>query len=196
MSVQKTPDPRSQFDDAQIHWEQDLRPFQRLPRQPREKPQQPVSGVIPALISFVLVAAACASTVIFINQNRPALNIVIPTATAVVIMPTATPFVPPTATPYVAPTNTPAPPPASAPVSSGTFGVGARVTIVGTGGGGLNFRRAPSISAERIRSLPDGTVYEIVGGPEQADGFTWWQLRDPTDGTIGWGVQNYMQLTP
>ncbi|MFN3705789.1 MAG: hypothetical protein ACK4WM_07335 [Thermoflexales bacterium] len=198
MSVQKTNDSDQRFDSAQIQWEQDLRPFQRLPRQPRQRPQQAVHGAIPALISFVLVALACASAVAFINQNRPALNVVIPTSTPVVIVPTNTPFVPPTATPYVPPTSTPPAPP-SAPAAGpagNTFGIGARVTIVGTGGSGLNFRRAPSIYAERIRSLPEGSVYEIVGGPEQADGFTWWQLRDPSDGAIGWGVQNYMQLTP
>ncbi|MCS6774697.1 MAG: SH3 domain-containing protein [Thermoflexales bacterium] len=197
MTVQKTPDRLGDFDPRSVRWEQDLKPFRRLPRTRRPDTQQRVPAVIPLLVSFTVVTAACALTLNFINQNRPALTLALPTATLRIITPTPTEFVPPTATPYIAPTDTPTPQPE--PSQGGTpkqIGIGARVVIVNTGGNGLNFRRAPTISAERIRALPEGNTYEIVGGPEQADGFTWWQLRDPSDGTIGWGVQNYMALAP
>lgn len=197
MTVQKTPDAPGDFDRERIHWEEDLRPFRRLPRTPRPKLEQRVPALIPLLVSFGVVSVACVGAVMFLNANRPALTVTLPTATPRIITPTPTPFILPTATPYIAPTNTPEPTPtpaqATAPLQ---FGVGARIIVVNTGGNGLNFRRTPGLSGELIRRLPEGTTYEIVGGPEQADGFTWWQLRDPTDGTIGWGVQNYMQLTP
>ena len=197
MSVQKTPDRRGGFDDRQIQWEEDLKPFKRLPREPHEHPRQPVPAIIPMLVSFALVGVACFLAASFVNQNRPALNFNAPTATFQIIIPTPTEEIPPTATPYVAPTEAPTPEPTDATVSQpGTIGVGVRVMIVGTGGNGLNFRREPSTSAEKIRSLPDGTIYEVVGGPQENGGYTWWQLRDPSDGTIGWGVQNYMQPAP
>jgi hypothetical protein len=113
-----------------------------------------------------------------------------------VIIPTPTETLPPTATPYIAPTETPLPEPTAPANRPGIIGVGVRVMVVNTGGNGLNFRREPSVNAERIRRLPDGTFYEVVGGPQENEGFVWWQLRDPSDGTIGWGVQNYLQPAP
>jgi hypothetical protein len=197
MSVQKTPDRRGGFDNEKIQWEEDLKPFKRLPREPRVSAQQRVPAIIPMIVSFVLVALACGLAAAFINQNRPSLNFAAPTATFQIVTPTATEVIPPTATPYVAPTETPIPQPIDAQLGlSGPISVGARVVIVDTGGNGLNFRREPSTSAEKIRSLPDGNVYEVVGGPQDNGGYTWWQLRDPADGTIGWGVQNYMRLAP
>jgi hypothetical protein len=197
MSVQKSPDRRGRlFDEGQIHWEEDLRPFRRLPRERRERPQQHTPAIIPMLVSFALVGSAFLGAALFLNQNRPALNFSAPTATIQVIIPTPTPTLPPTATPYIAPTETPLPEPTTPANQLGVIGVGVRVMVVNTGGNGLNFRREPSVNAERIRRLPDGTIYEVVGGPQESQGFVWWQLRDPADGTIGWGVQNYLQPAP
>lgn len=197
MSVQNSPDRRGGVDDSKAQWEEDLKPFKRLPREPRDVPRQRVPAFIPMLVSFGLVAVACALAATFVNQNRPALNFAAPTATLQLIIPTATEAVPPTATPYVAPTDTPVPQAtAGAAAPGGPISVGARVVIVDTGGNGLNFRREPTTSAEKIRSLPDGTIYEVVGGPQDAGGYTWWQLKDPADGTVGWGVQNYMRQAP
>jgi hypothetical protein len=70
------------------------------------------------------------------------------------------------------------------------------VKIVDTGPTGLNFRKTPARAGEKIRSLGEGNVYEVVGGPQQADGLTWWQLKDPSDGTSGWGAADYMKVVP
>ncbi len=196
MSVQKTPDRRGGVDQKAIHWEEDLRPFSRLPREPRRSPRQNVPGWIPALVSFALVAIACGGLSVFINNNRPALNALqfAPTSTVAVVTPTATEFVPPTATPYAPPTDTPPPlTPTTLPVSDEPIAVGSQVKILDTGPNGLNFRREPTTQAEKIRSLPEGNIYEVVGGPANADGYVWWQLKDPTDGTTGWGAANYMR---
>lgn len=196
MSVQKTPGRRGGVDHDAIHWEEDLRPFSRLPREPRRSPRQSAPAWIPALASLALVAFACLLVATFVNNNRPALNTIAlaPTATMLIITPTPTAFVPPTATPYAPPTDTPPPPTPTAPaVSDDPIFVGAQVMVVDTGPNGLNFRREPTRSAERIRSLPEGSVYEVVGGPVSADGYTWWQLRDPSDGTTGWGAGIYLR---
>ncbi|MGQ9903391.1 MAG: hypothetical protein ACUVRU_03435 [Anaerolineae bacterium] len=196
MSVQKTPSRRGGVDHDAIHWEEDLRPFTRLPREPRHSPHQRAPAWIPALASLALVGFACLLVVTFINNNRPALNTLAlaPTATMLIITPTATDFAPPTATPYAPPTDTPPPPtPTVLTVSDDPIFVGAQVKVVDTGPNGLNFRREPSRSAERIRSLPEGSVHEVIGGPADADGYTWWQLRDPSDGATGWGAGIYLR---
>ena len=196
MSVQKTPGRRGGVDQDAIHWEEDLRPFTRLPREPRHSARQKVPGWIPALVSLVLVGFACIVVVSFINSNRPALSTLAlaPTATMMIVTPTPTEFVPPTATPYAPPTDTPPPPTPTVPaVSNDPIIVGAQVKVVETGPNGLNFRKEPSTKAEKIRSLPEGAVYEVVGGPTDADGYTWWQLKDPSDGITGWGAGIYLR---
>lgn len=198
MSVQKGPDQKGGVDSNKTQWEEDLKPFKRLPREPKDQPRQRVPAIIPMLISFALVAVACGLAASFINQNRPALNFTSPTATLVIITPTPTEDIPPTATPYVAPTETPLPQ-AAAPEAANTgagIAIGSKVVIIDTGGNGLNFREQPSRTANKIRSLPEGSIYEVVGGPQQADELVWWQLKDPADNVTGWGAQNYMKLAP
>ena len=197
MSVQKAPDKRGGVDNDSIHWEEDLKPFTRLPREPRNEPRQRVPAIIPGLISLVLVVAACAYMAKIVNDNRPALsNITLaPTSTFSVLAPTATDYVPPTATPYSAPTDTPQPTVApAAGTSNDPISVGAKIKIVDTGPTGLNFRKTPARTGEKIRSLPEGNIYDVVGGPQAADGLTWWQLKDPSDGITGWGAQDYMKV--
>ena len=196
MSVQKAPDQHSGVDNGAIDWQEDLKPFTRLPREEKKTPRQRVPALIPGLISLVIIIGACAFAVKFVNDNRPALSnlTLAPTATFIIITPTPTDYVPPTATPYMAPTDTPAAPTAEAAVTSAPISVGAQVKIVNTGPTGLNFRKEPARAAEKISSLPEGSVYQVVGGPQQADSLTWWQLKDPASGQTGWGASDYMQV--
>jgi len=94
----------------------------------------------------------------------------------------ATTSAPPTATP-MPPTPTPA-----------TIRVGARVEVAGTGEDGMSFRTGPGTKYIRISVLKDGDVLRVVGGPEDADGFTWWRL-EAEDGAVGWAVENFLVLT-
>ncbi|WP_376791961.1 SH3 domain-containing protein [Thermoflexus sp.] len=105
--------------------------------------------------------------------------------------PTATPR--PTWTPPPSPTPTP-PEPTPTPTLSPTIQVGGFAKVTGAGDQGLSFRKAPSLQAERIRFLPEGTIMKVIGGPEEADGLTWWQLEDPQTGEQGWAAGAY--LTP
>jgi hypothetical protein len=198
MSVQKTPDQHGGVDNKAIHWEEDLKPFQRLPREERKTPRQRVPGIIPGLISLVIVVGACAFAFKFLNDNRPALTnfAIAPTATFAIITPTPTDYVPPTATPYVAPTDTPIPPTPPPDANTGPISVGVKIKIVETGPNGLNFRKTPSRTGEKIRSLAEGSIYDVVGGPQNADGLVWWELRDPSDNTTGWGAADYMRVVP
>ena len=92
--------------------------------------------------------------------------------------PTFTPV--PTATPSPTPTPTPIPVPTE-------IAVGGFVRIVS----GVNFRNEPSTQGQLIRTLADGVVLEVVGGPTNADNLIWWQLKD-VDGSLGWAASQYL----
>jgi hypothetical protein len=65
-----------------------------------------------------------------------------------------------------------------------------RITLEG---GDLNIRDEPSIGSTVLRQLAIGTYVEIVDGPIQAQGFTWWKLKTDLLGenhTEGWAVEN------
>lgn len=51
----------------------------------------------------------------------------------------------------------------------------------------LNFRAAPSLSAEVRSCRADGTRARVAGGPEQADGHVWWRLEG-----FGWGSEQFL----
>jgi len=70
--------------------------------------------------------------------------------------------------------------------------VGDTVKVVGTGGAGLNMRAGAGTGHAKVKTLADGSSVEIIGGPEDADGYTWWQVRDSV-GTTGWVVQTYLR---
>jgi hypothetical protein len=52
-----------------------------------------------------------------------------------------------------------------------------------------NLRRFPNVDADNIvAQLPNGTDGQVLGNPETADGFTWWEIE--TDGgQTGWMVE-------
>jgi hypothetical protein len=88
--------------------------------------------------------------------------------------------------PPLPPTITPTPLP-------GTIAVGAFVQISGTEGQGLRLRGGPSLSNDQLFLGYDSEVYQVVDGPVDADGHTWWKLTAPYDATrTGWAVQDYL----
>jgi hypothetical protein len=199
MSVQKRPDKRGGVDPNKVHWEQDLRPFTRLPRDKRPDTRQRIPAWVSMLVSLIVIIPLCLFLLNQASRLRPATLALIPTATIIIITPSATPFVPPTATPYVAPTETPPPTAASAvqPGSASGIVIGGRVKVSGTGeAGALNLRDKPTTAGALLRKLPEGNVYEVVGGPQEADNYTWWQIKDPNDGVVGWGAQRFLQPAP
>ncbi|GEM_PF-991418 len=52
----------------------------------------------------------------------------------------------------------------------------------------LRLRNQPSTSGGVVQLMPNGTPVTIIGGPTNADGFTWWQLR-AADGSVGWAAE-------
>lgn len=58
---------------------------------------------------------------------------------------------------------------------------------------GVNLRSEATTSSDVVTQLNNGTAVTIIGGPDEADGFTWWQI-ELEDGTTGWIAQDF--LTP
>jgi len=71
-----------------------------------------------------------------------------------------------------------------APSSRLEVGMRARVTF--TDGTALRLRTTPGGSI--ITSMPEGTPFNLIGGPLCQEGFTWWNI-ELDDGTAGWSAE-------
>lgn len=103
------------------------------------------------------------------------------------------------------PTQTPTPLPLQPEVPAGTptdepdvgIQVDGYVQISGTEGEGLRMRSDPSLDGEIINIGLEGEIFLVIGGPEDRDGYLWWQLEAPLNGTRrGWAVSNYLEFAP
>ena len=75
--------------------------------------------------------------------------------------------------------------------------VGLQAAVFNVGNDELNVRNIPSLrDSEVLFRAPAGTLVNIIGGPQEADGYTWWQLHDPQFEVIGWAVAIYLQTVP
>lgn len=87
------------------------------------------------------------------------------------------------AIPTVIITNTPIP-----------LRVGVRAAVFGVGSDQLNIRNRPSLSDSQVLFREsEGKIFEVIGGPQEADGFTWWRVRDRQFHVEGWAVANYLR---
>lgn len=48
-------------------------------------------------------------------------------------------------------------------------------------------RSTPSTAGEQVGEIPAGSVFDVLDGPECADGFLWWHVE--FDGVIGWTAE-------
>lgn len=72
---------------------------------------------------------------------------------------------------------------------TGELAVGGTATVTEDG---LNVRASASTSAEVVTTLAQGQQVSIIGGPEDADGFSWWQVQ-LDDGTQGWVASQFLE---
>jgi SH3-like domain-containing protein len=63
--------------------------------------------------------------------------------------------------------------------------------VVNTENQGVRFRQRPSTQGQVLRSLPEGTVLEVVGPDSEADGITWRNVREP-GGAVGWVAAEFV----
>jgi hypothetical protein len=89
------------------------------------------------------------------------------------------------------PTVVPTPiPPPSTPVPEPTPVV-ERVKVAGTLGAGVNLRAKAGEKGQRLKSMPEGSVLEIIGADQTADGLTWRNVRDAS-GASGWMAAKFL----
>ncbi len=53
-------------------------------------------------------------------------------------------------------------------------------------------RRTASVSAQRVKVVPEGTIVELLGGETRGDGYAWRNVRD-SDGSSGYVIVDYLQ---
>lgn len=70
--------------------------------------------------------------------------------------------------------------------------VGVYTAVANTEGVGVTVRGGPSTDNVRLLLLDEGDGGLVVGGPQEANGFTWWQLR-LDDGTEGWVAADFLE---
>jgi hypothetical protein len=97
------------------------------------------------------------------------------------------------------PSQTPAPTNAQqaqqTPTPNDFIILGNYVKVSGTGGDGLRLHNDASVSSKVNYVAIDAELFIVMGGPVQADGYTWWELKDPySNEAVGWGVANYLSV--
>lgn len=66
-----------------------------------------------------------------------------------------------------------------------------RLQVANAGGGGVNLRRDPGQGGERLSTLPEGTLVEIVGPDRTVDGMNWRNVRT-LQGDVGWIAADFL----
>lgn len=74
--------------------------------------------------------------------------------------------------------------------------IGSVVFVDGVDLNTLNVRNIASLTDSSILfRAEEGSIFNIIDGPQQSDGFTWWQIQDPSDvNRIGWAVSNFLTV--
>lgn len=165
--------------------------LRRVPQPDPRRRRPPTEGApawlvglgVGALMAVILLLGA----IFFLSRGPTQAE---PTATVKVVTPTATLAPRPTNTPIAPATDTPEPtaeqgPQPTAPPPD-TISVGGYVRIVAPAG--LSMRQTASTDGALIQVLNTGTVLQVIGGPQEAGGYTWWQLRNLDDGQEGWSA--------
>lgn len=89
-----------------------------------------------------------------------------------------------------APTGTPVA--SGTPVAEGEFSTGDTVTTTVEA---LNVRSEPSTSGEVVDQVFAGSEMEIVGGPEEAEDFTWYEVEVVDTGSTGWVASDFLEAS-
>lgn len=69
--------------------------------------------------------------------------------------------------------------------------IGDTAEVCCTDGSGLRMRADAGTEHPVVKMLAEGKIVEIIGGPSEASGYTWWQLRDDV-GTSGWAAEDFL----
>ncbi len=111
---------------------------------------------------------------------QPTLPILLPTGTSAPVLPTVAP-----------PAQSDVATPTAQPTATGGLAVGDKAQVAGTSGV-LNMRDGAGTGFKIVASLREGAIVEILDGPKEANGYTWWQVRNDA-GTVGWAAGDWLK---
>ncbi|MGW8319837.1 MAG: SH3 domain-containing protein [Candidatus Promineifilaceae bacterium] len=168
---------------------------QKRPRRQRRDGAEPIPWLWLALggvvaIFGVLLAFVLASILL----TREPLTTAFPTPTVIrltappTVAPTQTPLLP---TPTAIPTFTPPPTP-DVSVAPAEITVGYYAVVANTGNVGVSLRAGPSTDNLRLELVPEGTPVLVLDGPQDGNGFVWWQVQ-LAGGAEGWIVSDFLE---
>ncbi|GAB5490211.1 MAG: hypothetical protein Phog2KO_04260 [Phototrophicaceae bacterium] len=74
--------------------------------------------------------------------------------------------------------------------------VGSVVIVEGVDFDTLNVRSSASLTESSVLfRAQEGESFNVVDGPQQSSGFTWWRIQDPNDvNRVGWAVSNFLTI--
>jgi SH3-like domain-containing protein len=84
--------------------------------------------------------------------------------------------------------DTPVPTPLPTPTSLPRL---ERLQVANTQGEGVNLRRDPGATGDLIKIIPDGTIVDVVGEPQDIGGTRWLNVRDAV-GDVGWVAAGFL----
>jgi hypothetical protein len=156
--------------------------------QPNPWPTQPIVLATPTPLASPTLAAVPSIAPTATVERAPSADIVpspAPTVSVPVVVET------PTALPRVVARPMQPLPPTRA-VTAGKLKVGGQA-VVATGANDqrLRLRTAPDLQSEIVGRLGNGARVQVIDGPRQADGETWWRIRHA--GGTGWAAGTFMQ---
>lgn len=141
------------------------------------------------LAAALAVALTAGLVFAILTITRPSGQTASPTAAPVVASPTSLPS---SVASIFQPTATAAPAVAAGPTATAQI-VGQRLQIANTGGEGANLRREPGQAGEKIKTISEGSLVEIVGPDRNVDGTLWRNVRD-LQGDVGWVAGGFLGI--
>lgn len=148
------------------------------------------------LFSVVACLAALLLVNLFLTRAQPtSVGATEPTVIVLTAPPSPTidvtgSAVPPTPMPTFTPIPTPDAAVAPEEITSGFYAV-----VANTDGLGVTVRGGPSTQNVALLVAEEGTVMLVLDGPQEGDGFNWWQV-ELVDGTEGWVAENFLEPAP
>ena len=64
--------------------------------------------------------------------------------------------------------------------------------VTGTQGLGLRLRTSPDLSATVLAVMPEGSIVNVLGGTQAADGYVWWQIQYGAQ--QGWAANQFLTV--
>ena len=59
--------------------------------------------------------------------------------------------------------------------------------------GPLNLRSEPTTESDIVTELETGAILTVLSGPEEGEGYVWWQIVDESGGNQGWVAEDFIE---